>query len=443
MHTILRLHLADFLDERERLGAPLPAFVVDELKGYLECGVLSAGCARFECEGCGLVRVTALSCKGRGFCPRCCGRRMTERARHLAERVFPEGVRVRQWVLSLPFTLRVRAAFDHGLALQLGRITTQAIDSRYRRLAREAGLRAPRGGSITVLQRFGSDLRTNLHFHILSLDGAYGEDARGARDFFRAPAPSPAEVEEILAEIVQRAMALLDEREEDEPLQDESLGLAQTLEASARSRGAATHRPDDAPDPVDSVHLPTRRKARIDGFDLDAEVAVHEHQRERLEYLCRYVLRPPLALERLKLLGKDLVAIELKRRWRDGTTHVTMSVKTFLARLASLVPRPRANTTIYAGVLAANAKDRASITPKSKAKRPRRVDASWAALMKYSFGVDVLSCRRCKGRLRFVAVVFDPAEVRRLLSHLKCFSDPLPISPARGPPEQAEALEFP
>ena len=37
--------------------------------------------------------------------------------------------------------------------------------------------------------------------------------------------------------------------------------------------------------------LPTRRKARIDGWDLDAEVAVHEHERERLEHLCRYVLR--------------------------------------------------------------------------------------------------------------------------------------------------------
>ena len=46
------------------------------------------------------------------------------------------------------------------------------------------------------------------------------------------------------------------------------------------------------------------------GFALAArrlgdEVAVHEHERERLEHLCRYVLRPPLALDRLKLLGPD------------------------------------------------------------------------------------------------------------------------------------------
>ena len=81
MHALLREHLETFLAEREEAGAALPRFVVEELRGYLRCGVLWVGCARFECEGCGLVRVTGLSCKGRGFCPRCCGRRMTERAR--------------------------------------------------------------------------------------------------------------------------------------------------------------------------------------------------------------------------------------------------------------------------------------------------------------------------------------------------------------------------
>lgn len=67
------------------------------------------------------------------------------RARHLAERVFPTAVRVRQWVLSLPFDLRVRAAFDHEIVRALARFMTDAIEARYRRLAEEAGLREPRG----------------------------------------------------------------------------------------------------------------------------------------------------------------------------------------------------------------------------------------------------------------------------------------------------------
>jgi hypothetical protein len=293
------------------------------------------------------------------------------------------------------------------------------------------------------MQRFGSDLRLNLHLHGMFLDGAYGEDEHGLRRFARAKGPSAAEVEAVLTQIVTRARAWLAERDGDPPLDDDELALAQNHAAASRASGADEHRPDDALIEQDGlVLLPTRRKARIDGFDLDAEVAVHEHERERLEHLCRYILRPPLALNRLKLLANELVCIELKRAWSDGTTHVTMSPSVFLARLASLVPRPRANTTLYFGVLAARSRDRPHVTPE-RSPPSRTEDASWAALMRRSFGIDVLSCPRCKGRLRFVAVLFDPAEVKRLLAHLRCFSDPLPIQSARGPPEHEETFDFP
>lgn len=66
---------------------------------------------------------------------------------------------------SLPFDLRVRAAFDHELARTLARIAVDAIEERYRRLGVEAGLRTPRGRSVVVMQRFGADLRLNLHPH--------------------------------------------------------------------------------------------------------------------------------------------------------------------------------------------------------------------------------------------------------------------------------------
>jgi len=110
---------------------------------------------------------------------------MNETARHLVERVFPE-VRTRQWVLSFPFPLRWALAFHHELVLSLARITHAEIVRRYRRLAREAGARAPRGGAFFVIQRFGSDLRLNVHLHALFLDGTFGADGV----FFTAPAPS-------------------------------------------------------------------------------------------------------------------------------------------------------------------------------------------------------------------------------------------------------------
>jgi hypothetical protein len=90
----------------------------------LRCGLLEYGCVRVGCERCGLERLVAFtacqrhsvdlpglrplrfSCKRRGFCPSCLGRRMSDTAVHLAQKVIPE-VPVRQWVCSLPWRLRV------------------------------------------------------------------------------------------------------------------------------------------------------------------------------------------------------------------------------------------------------------------------------------------------------------------------------------------------
>jgi hypothetical protein len=186
---------------------------------------------------------------------------MNETARHLVERVFPE-VRTRQWVLSFPFPLRWALAFHHELVLSLARITQAEIVRRYRLLAREAGVRAPRGGAFFVIQRFGSDLRLNVHLHALFLDGTFGAD--GA--FFTAPAPSPQEVEEILARIVARAKKLLEDAQ-DTHLEDDERSLAQAHAEATTSHGATKLGPDDGLD--GQVLLPTRRKARLDGFDLD------------------------------------------------------------------------------------------------------------------------------------------------------------------------------
>jgi hypothetical protein len=152
------------------------------------------------------------------------------------------------------------------------------------------------------------------------------------------------------------------------------------------------------------VILPTRRKARLSDFDLDAEVAVAAHDAEGREALLRYFLRPPLSHDRLRYLPSKAggaVILQLKKPWQDRTTHVELTPSAFLARLASLVPRPKKNTSLYYGVLAAHAKDREKIVSKTKRKATRRQDSSWAALMKHSFGLDVLGCPTagCKGRL--------------------------------------------
>jgi Putative transposase len=78
-------------------------------------------------------------------------------------------------------------------------------------------------------------------------------------------------------------------------------------------------------------------------------------QRERLERVCRYALRPPVTPERLCMTGEGQVRLQLRQPWRDGTTHLVFDPVEFLGRLAVLVPRPRINLILYHGGLAPRA----------------------------------------------------------------------------------------
>lgn len=61
-----------------------------------------------------LARCVAFSCKRRGFCPSCLGRRMSDTAVWLTEHVIPR-VQIRQWVNTLPWELRVRLGYNRDL----------------------------------------------------------------------------------------------------------------------------------------------------------------------------------------------------------------------------------------------------------------------------------------------------------------------------------------
>ena len=69
------------------------------------------------------------------------------------------------------------------------------------------------------------------------------------------------------------------------------------------------------------------------------------------EALCKYILRPPVAQERVRLIADDLVRIELKRPFSDGTFALDLDPLALLVRVATTVPPPGFHTIRYAGVL--------------------------------------------------------------------------------------------
>lgn len=94
------------------------------------------------------------------------------RAAHLVDEVLP-AVPVRQWVLTLPYRLRYLLAWDHGLTRAVLAVYTRALLGFYRRQANRNGIRDGRTGTLTVIQRFGSGLNLNVHFHTPVFDGVF------------------------------------------------------------------------------------------------------------------------------------------------------------------------------------------------------------------------------------------------------------------------------
>ncbi|MBY3801829.1 transposase zinc-binding domain-containing protein, partial [Pseudomonas aeruginosa] len=171
LYAWVEAHYPDFIARIEAEGRSLPGYVREAFDAYLRCGVLEHGFLRVVCEHCRAERLVAFSCKKRGFCPSCGARRMAESARHLVDEVF--GPRpVRQWVLSFPYPLRfLFASKPEAIGPVLG-IVHRVIAGW---LADQAGV--PRDtaqcGVVTLIQRFGSALNLNIHFHMLWLDGVY------------------------------------------------------------------------------------------------------------------------------------------------------------------------------------------------------------------------------------------------------------------------------
>ncbi|MGH7730218.1 MAG: transposase [Candidatus Eiseniibacteriota bacterium] len=279
------------------------------------------------------------------------------------------------------------------------------------------------------------------------------EDIHAGRRHDYPLAPTDPEVARLLTAIRARILRLLARRGQSpdadvappDSVAEESPALASFSAASVQGRVALGSRAGArlmalGRDPeAQWVTSGGPRQAHVDGFDLHANVAVPGEDRERLEQLCRYLLRPAVAQNRLRLTEDGRIVLELKTAWADGTSYLVFEPLDFLARLASLTPRPRINLIFYHGVLAPHAGWRAAVVsygvaaagdPVPPAEVSAGTDASgeggtatraprrgwtWAQLMRRAFEIDVLACPACGGRLRLIALILDPRTIRALL----------------------------
>ena len=104
---------------------------------------------------------------------------MAETAALLVDEVLPEQP-LRQWVLSVPYALRLLFATRPAI---MGRVLVLVYRIIATHLINKAGVsrNTARTGAVTLIQRFGSALNLNLYFHMLFLDGVYVERRYGCR----------------------------------------------------------------------------------------------------------------------------------------------------------------------------------------------------------------------------------------------------------------------
>jgi hypothetical protein len=205
--------------------------------------------------------------------------------------------------------------------------------------------------------------------------------------------------------------------------------------------------------------------AQISLFNLHAARRVAPNDKQGKEILCRYILRPPLANERLHLLANGSVTVEFKRPLSDGTRSIGLAPQALISRMADWVPPPKRHVTVYSGVLASNSRWRRLIVPKPAAteeepeSHPSEADVKdreaaptaaasvkgdwgeskpktrssryipWHELLRRTFGEEV-QCPDCGGRLRLIALVKKEETIRAVLTALHY---------PTGPPKEAKA----
>ena len=257
-----------------------------------------------------------------------------------------------------------------------------------------------------------------------------------------APQPEPEDMELILSRVNHRVSQYLvkkgcyvDEPEGIEPdAQPAVLDILQA--ASIRGIVGLSNTPRMVPvvgrDPVaaPAPRLLQPFTAEKDGWSIHAGVRVEAGAKEKLEKVCRYLLRPPFAVERLRQLTDGRIAYRFRKARWDGGTEIVLGPIELIEKLAALVPPPRAHTVRYHGVLGPHGGLRGEVVPaqpehvkncdrhapapsKEEGELPRRVPdhrtprIDWATLLKRTFGLDVLECSKCGGRMKVIACITE------------------------------------
>src|SRR5436309_731548 len=176
---------------------------------------------------------------------------MAQTAAHLVTCVIP-WVPTRQWVVAVPIPLRYWMASSQDLTAKVHTIIRTTIGQYYvNRAVTHGHERATvHPGAVTFLQRFGSALNVNLHFHCVFIEGVYLDRTDKGRPprFLADEPPTDTDIAAVVQKISHRVirklrrLGYLEAGLEPpvatgyDPLRDTAPELARTMAASVQQR---------------------------------------------------------------------------------------------------------------------------------------------------------------------------------------------------------------
>lgn len=191
---------------------------------------------------------------------------------------------------------------------------------------------------------------------------------------------------------------------------------------------------------------------RHSGFSAHNAAGIAAGDTASIERLARYLLRSPVALERMRRdPNTGEVHYQAKADSGLGPREHTFERNDFLARLLQHVPEPRLHQVRYYGYYSSVSRARRgadaegspstvggdSPPPEPTAAERKRLRRSWAQLIRRIYEIDPLVCRDCGAEMKILAFILDPPVIRKILHYL----DKKRSLPARAPPiERATAV---
>ncbi len=388
----------------------LRTIIPEVVRKFLACGDLERGFARVRCEHCNHEYLLAFSCKSRWFCPSCHQKHVQTSAQFIVERVLPP-VPHRHFVLAIPKMLRPYFQRHRILLKSLCTVAKQCITEYLRTaLGRDDGMPA----IILTLHTFGEYLDFHPHVHAMVADGLFVCEPANEGPAGAAAGAPPSTITATFLPLPETPLTPL-----------EGLFRARVIQLL-----------------VNAKLLPPERVQVLyswkhSGFNVHIGEPVPHENKADLEGLAQYILRNPFSVEKMTMESPgDTIIYRSRLNAKINRNFEVFSPTDFLAAITQHIPDKGAQMVRYYGWYSNKTRGqrnrrlgglatarRPGVSPPPPANLPSK---RWRDLIERVWHVNPLRCPVCQSAMHVIAVIDDPAVVRKILRHLALWHDPPP-----------------